>query len=645
MKIDRPEEHRRRDIDGLRAVAILAVLGFHTVPELLPGGFIGVDVFFVISGYLITRILLTSLEGGSFAFGAFYARRIRRIFPALIVVLAASFALGWFILLPAEFRQLGKHILAGAAFVSNLVFWNEAGYFDASAVHKVLLHLWSLGIEEQFYILWPLMLWAAWRWRLAAFWPILCVSVLSFIANLYLTYTDPVAAFYSPLSRAWELGVGSLLACASLPGRLRIFSASAWFDGLTSIMGISAILAGIALLNQNGEFPGWRALIPVVGAALIIRAGPAAIINRRLLGATPMVWIGLISYPLYLWHWILLSLLWITRGSSAGWQSISLMVLLSIVLAALTYYAIEKPIRAGNWTLGRLGGVCAALAVLAVMGAGAYRYDGFSFRYPAEVRPLLTYNFDYDFISDARFPACWLTGTQPASDYASLCLPQAGPSAKPKLLIWGDSHAGRLYPGFAQVYGKAYAIYSAIRDTCPPLFSRGYGLCLKSNQYIFSAVEKAKPNLVILFAVWPNYLRASDGSFPGLKALSDITDALAAAGVEKIIVVGPAPHWEGALPLIMYREWESQIPPRHRQDRLKTNLEREAFTLDAEMRAYEWNKRVTYFSMIDALCNEQGCLTYVPGADGDFTTWDYGHLTTPGGVFVAKAINLAPGNP
>ena len=224
MKIDRPEEHRRRDIDGLRAVAILAVLGFHTVPELLPGGFIGVDVFFVISGYLITRILLTSLEGGSFAFGAFYARRIRRIFPALIVVLAASFALGWFILLPAEFRQLGKHILAGAAFVSNLVFWNEAGYFDASAVHKVLLHLWSLGIEEQFYILWPLMLWAAWRWRLAAFWPILCVSVLSFIANLYLTYTDPVAAFYSPLSRAWELGVGSLLACASLPGRLRIFS-------------------------------------------------------------------------------------------------------------------------------------------------------------------------------------------------------------------------------------------------------------------------------------------------------------------------------------------------------------------------------------------------------------------------------------
>ena len=338
----------------------------------------------------------------------------------------------------------------------------------------------------------------------------------------------------------------------------------------------------------------------------------------------------MISYPLYLWHWILLTLLWITRGSSAGWQSISLMVLLSIVLAALTYYAIEKPIRAGNWTLGRLGGVCAALAVLAVMGAGAYRYDGFSFRYPAEVRPLLTYNFDYDFMRDARVPTCWLTGTQPANDYASLCLPQAGPSAKPKLLIWGDSHAGRLYPGFAQVYGKAYAIYSAIRDTCPPLFSRGYDLCLKSNQYIFSVVEKAKPNLVILFAVWPNYLRASNGSFPGLKTLSDITDALAAAGVEKIIVVGPAPRWEGALPLIMYREWESQMPPRHRQNRLKTNLEREAFTLDAEMRAYEWNKRVTYFSMIDALCNEQGCLTYVPGADGDFTTWDYGHLTTPG---------------
>jgi peptidoglycan/LPS O-acetylase OafA/YrhL len=645
MKIDRREENRRRDIDGLRAVAILAVLGFHTIPALFAGGFIGVDVFFAISGYLITRILLTSLEEGSFAFGNFYARRIRRIFPALAVVLAASFALGWLLLPPAEFRQLGKDILAGAAFVSNLVFWNETGYFGASAVHNVLLHLWSLGIEEQFYILWPLMLWAAWRWRLAAFWPILSVSVLSFIANLYLTHTDPAAAFYSPLSRAWELGVGSLLACVSLPGRRRAFSAPVWFDTLISIMGISAILAGIALLNQNDEFPGWRALLPVAGAALIIRAGPNAMINRRLLSAPPMVWIGLISYPLYLWHWVLLSFLWNLQGSGAGWQSISLAVLLSVVLAALTYYGLEKPIRAGNWSLGRLGGVCAALAVLAVMGAAAYRYDGFSFRYPAEVRPLLTYNFDYDFRSDSRVFTCWISRTDPVEGYASFCLPEPGPSTKPKLFIWGDSHAGRLYPGFAQVYGKEYNIYSATRDSCPPLFSLAYELCLKSNHYIFSVVEKAKPNLVILFASWPIYLHADHGSFPGLKSLSEITDALAAAGVKKIIVVGPAPRWADALPLIMYREWENQLPPPHRQDRLKTNLEREAFAIDAAMRAHEWNKRVIYFSMIDALCNERGCLTYVPGADSDFTTWDYGHLTTPGAVFVVKAMNLTPGNP
>jgi peptidoglycan/LPS O-acetylase OafA/YrhL len=168
MKTDRPKGDRRRDIDGLRAVAILAVLGFHTLPERLPGGFIGVDVFFVISGYLITRILRTSLEDGSFAFGNFYARRIRRIFPALCVVLAASFTLGWVLLLPAEFRQLGKDILASAAFVPNLVFWHETGYFEASSVHRALLHLWSLGVEEQFYILWPLLLWVAWRRKLAS---------------------------------------------------------------------------------------------------------------------------------------------------------------------------------------------------------------------------------------------------------------------------------------------------------------------------------------------------------------------------------------------------------------------------------------------------------------------------------------------
>jgi Predicted acyltransferases len=204
-------------------VAILAVLGFHTLPALLPGGFIGVDVFFVISGYLITRILLTSLEDGSFAFGNFYARRIRRIFPALCVVLAASFALGWVLLLPEEFRQLGKDILASAAFVPNLVFWNETGYFDASLVHRALLHLWSLGVEEQFYILWPLLLWLTRRRKLAAFWPILAITALSFAASVYLSRTDPIAAFYSPISRAWELGIGSLLACASLAGRRREF--------------------------------------------------------------------------------------------------------------------------------------------------------------------------------------------------------------------------------------------------------------------------------------------------------------------------------------------------------------------------------------------------------------------------------------
>jgi peptidoglycan/LPS O-acetylase OafA/YrhL len=208
----------RADIDGLRAIAVLGVVAFHAFPELLPGGFIGVDIFFVISGFLISTIIFENIEAKSFSFVDFYCRRIRRIFPALLLVIAASFAFAWFVLLPAEFKQLGKHILGGAGFFSNLLLWSESGYFDKSAEAKPLLHLWSLGIEEQFYIVWPLLLWAGWKLRINWLALIFSITVLSFFLNLHMVYADAVATFYSPLTRFWELSVGAVLAFLSPHG-------------------------------------------------------------------------------------------------------------------------------------------------------------------------------------------------------------------------------------------------------------------------------------------------------------------------------------------------------------------------------------------------------------------------------------------
>ena len=207
----------RADIDGLRAVAVLAVLLFHGFPDLLPGGFLGVDVFFVISGYLITGILLENLDRGGLRLFDFYRHRIRRIFPALVVVLAACFAFGSIVLLADEFAQLGKQIAASAVFMSNFVLWGEAGYFDTASITKPLLHLWSLAVEEQFYLLWPLLLWLAWRLRLP---PLglagLCVA-LSFAACVTFAGRDATADFFSPVTRFWEILVGAMLVARSAP--------------------------------------------------------------------------------------------------------------------------------------------------------------------------------------------------------------------------------------------------------------------------------------------------------------------------------------------------------------------------------------------------------------------------------------------
>jgi peptidoglycan/LPS O-acetylase OafA/YrhL len=207
----------RPDIDGLRALAVLSVVCFHAWPEALRGGFVGVDVFFVISGYLISRIIIEALECGTFNFAGFYSRRILRIFPSFIVVLVACYAFAWFVLLPDEFELLGKHVAAGAGFISNIVLWSESGYFDVASELKPLLHLWSLGIEEQFYIFWPILLYVAWRLRVDRLYLIAAVLIASFTANVILVRIDPVATFYSPFTRAWELLLGSVLAYATSP--------------------------------------------------------------------------------------------------------------------------------------------------------------------------------------------------------------------------------------------------------------------------------------------------------------------------------------------------------------------------------------------------------------------------------------------
>jgi peptidoglycan/LPS O-acetylase OafA/YrhL len=355
----------RPDIDGLRAIAVLAVIGFHAFPAWIRGGFVGVDVFFVISGYLISTILLTGMEHGSFRFSQFYMRRIRRIFPALIVVLLSCMVVGWLVLFSIEYMALGKHVAGSAAFVSNLVLWNEAGYFDKAAATKPLLHIWSLGIEEQFYIIWPLLLYLTWKRKAATLTLLLLLLVISFAFNVRSAHFDPAADFYSPLTRFWELMAGALLAYLSLyrVNLLRVFrklprpvlqmiGAGAVPGSIalnvTAATGLLLIVAAVLTIDETKEFPGWWALLPVVGTYLMIASGPHAWINNKLLVNRWLVAIGLISYPLYLWHWPLLSFIGIIDGHAPSPEAATLAILLSFALAWLTYLLVEKPLRFGK---------------------------------------------------------------------------------------------------------------------------------------------------------------------------------------------------------------------------------------------------------------------------------------------------------
>ncbi|AXY58999.1 acyltransferase family protein [Acinetobacter sp. WCHAc010052] len=385
----------RPDIDGLRAIAVLAVVLFHAFPSSLRGGFIGVDIFFVISGFLISTIIYENIKNETFSFKDFYSRRIRRIFPALLVVVITTFIFGFFILSADEFNKLGKLVAAGIGFVANLVLWSEAGYFDSATETKTLLHLWSLGIEEQFYFFWPLLLFFAWKRNFNLLIVTIIVLFFSLIFNILNIKTDPIATFYSPVTRIWELLFGSLLAWVVVFKNDKLLNLNKTanaslskmfffkhireeylFSNILSFSGMIFFLIGFIEITKESNFPGFWALLPVLGTVMVIMAGPTAWINKNILSNKIAVWFGLISFPLYLWHWPILSYGRIyydkTPPESFRWIAI----LASILLAWLTVKYIEKPFRYSKYkTQTKVIFLCSTALILGLIGLITYKVN------------------------------------------------------------------------------------------------------------------------------------------------------------------------------------------------------------------------------------------------------------------------------
>lgn len=639
-----PSQHYRPDIDGLRAIAVLLVIGFHAFPKVVHGGFVGVDVFFVISGFLISGIILEGLARGSFGSLDFYSRRIKRIFPALAVVLAACIPLGWAFCFPGDYLALGKYIATGAGFIANFALFNDAGYFDTVAELKPLLHLWSLGVEEQFYIVWPLMIVIAARWRGGATAVAAFVLLASFAANVIVTDINRAAAFFLPFTRFWELMVGCLLACLAAEGRILgpggHVPRTETFHNLAAAAGLSLVLGTALLLTGSAAFPGWWALMPTIGAGLLV-VTPKAWINRRLLGHPGLVAVGLISYPLYLWHWPLLTFTHLARMREPTELMKVGAIVAAFLLAHLTYRLIERPIRFGARTAWKPVGAALVMVAIGSFGLFIYARDGFPERFPPEALIVLA-SQDLDWTAEYRHGTCFLGPNQDATQFTGACDQARGPDMR-SVFLWGDSHAAHLYPGLALLGARrGFALAQYTSAACPPILSyAGHENphCGRVNALVLDRIKVDRPETVIMAANWSRYDGNEGRGAVDAAALREAVAALRSIGVRRIVLVGQFPLWLLPPPKILVSAY---LDPATRVKRGRSiaperdtaHLNPSTFAVNAATRQAVEDTGAIFVSPADTLCNPDGCRLSVPG--GAPIAADYGHLTVPGSDFFVQ---------
>jgi peptidoglycan/LPS O-acetylase OafA/YrhL len=619
----------RADIDGLRAFAVLPVVAFHIGVARLPGGYVGVDVFFVISGYLISSIMLTELSAGRFSIASFYERRVRRIAPALIATLAVTTVLAYWYFLPEELAEYGRSLVAATLSVSNFFFWREVGYFDLPASGKPLLHTWSLAVEEQFYLFLPVLLATAFRsgrrWVTPLVWLVTLISLALSIAGAFL-YPD--ANFYLPHTRTWELLLGTLLALDAVP---RLETRLARESG--ALCGVILILAAVLTFSVSTPFPGLTALVPCLGAALVIAAGVhGGSIVGRLLSLPPLVFIGRISYSLYLWHWPVIFFQRVASLFVDGTDSRSAkvaMAVVSLLLATVSWWCIERPFRTRRPLLARRTAFAAAFAcagLLVMTGAGLRGLNGIPGRFPSKALQYSSY-LDYG-PQKFRVGQCFVTPQNSITAFdAETCLHADG--VRENDLILGDSLAAHLWFGLAEVFGGVnflQATASGCKPTIAQPTGRFGGPCSALMTAMFTDFLPNHPLTRLLIAA---HWTMSD--------LPQVEETLQWATRHhiQVVLLGPMLEYDAALPRLLafsVASGDASLPSRHQVD--NRQLDRSMATLARQMGA-------EYVSFYDLLCNQGGCLLL--SADQMPLQFDYGHLTGPGSLLVARRLQEVGG--
>jgi peptidoglycan/LPS O-acetylase OafA/YrhL len=647
----------RPEIEYLRAFAVLSVMVYHFFPELLPGGFIGVDVFFVISGFLISRILVEEIQSGRFRLLEFYRRRIRRIFPALTLVMGFLLASGWFLLFSDEYANLGKHLVTSALFLQNVQLYRESGYFDAAAETKPLLHLWSLSIEEQFYLFWPLLLTLGIkkRWGLHAL--TLSLLMLSLGFNALIRHTDPTGDFFGSAPRFWELLVGALALRQPKALRARLIGAAS----ISRWMGVALLITGLLVIRPKMAFPGFWALLPTIGALLVIlpMQGPDRSESGPL--GSGLEAIGKISYPLYLWHWPLLSLGQILSGERLGLEVREGLFLSTFLLASLTYCWVEKPLRQDRtW---RTPGVLIVLMCL-ILGSGIalIHEEGIPSRRIEHQNPSHSGNTIPGF-SSAGSDCQTLGASVRLLPHCKIFNADAGPES---LLLWGDSSAIAWTPVFLAIARERGARLIVIAHTsCPPLLSarKTHFDLPASAQYCqdgqtqwdaLSLIKRQNPDLIIFMGALGGYRTEVNVSREDTEFMTDRPDHPADRSSNRETLLRRLPETLTRLaevaPVLVFRNWPllpAQLPPPS-QRRIEDILHRETRTRYYARDYFDHQRelidqifdqlnhdRIGFFDPSKEVCDARYCSNQI---DGVPAYSDRYHITPQGAMSFLDAL-------
>jgi len=595
-QIPEPGLKYRPEIDGLRAIAVLGVLAEHFRVPGFQGGFIGVDIFFVISGFLITRMISTEIAERRYSIWTFYERRARRILPALFFMLIIATAAAMVLLFPGDLRVYSRTLLGTLLFISNIEFWRiTQDYFQAQRETQPLLHTWSLGVEEQFYLFFPLILMAIARLRQNARTGIIvALTLVSFGVSCWLTKQSQASAFYLLPSRFWELACGSILS------ELRPATRSRRVADLLSVAGFGAIAIGTVLfVPGKTPFPGLWALLPCLGTvALIVGASNEGCFAKRLLSARPVVFVGLISYSLYLWHWPLLTYLRFVRPEGPTALDLSIAAAASLIMATVSWRWIERPFRgASNISVKALAAgalSCAAVLTLGIIKA----YDGFPGRYDDRVKAILAAEVEpYNSTCFDKLPE------------TKSCTIGASTKAAPSFLLWGDSHADAIMPAVeAAAMQKSRAGAVVLNHECPPFLGDMSPIteCAKADTAALHMLADKKLNTVILVGNWP---AQSPVSARYLYRLRQGISDLEARG-KQVILVADVPNEPDSVPDRLAKQLLFDAPPIKWLSRSDYEKQQSFLLVPAQ----RWTgQQFSILQLAPALCPQAVCLVQVDG--------------------------------